>query len=97
MCGNETVVESVSPNGSKKLVIFTRNCGATTGFSTQASILPANQALPNEGGNLLVMEGKIKVRGIWQSANQLSIQGVGSGQVFKQELTVGGVVVTYVE
>jgi hypothetical protein len=97
MCGNETVVESVSPNGSEKLVVFTRNCGATTGFSTHASILPANQVLPNEGGNLLVIKGEIKVRGIWQSANQLSIQGVGSGQVFKQEFAVGGVLVTYVE
>ena len=95
MCGNEIVAESVSPDRRHKLVVFTRNCGATTGFSTQASILPIYQPLLNEGGNLLIMEGKVEVRGVWQSPTQLSVNGVGSVPVFKQEPTVGGEGVTY--
>jgi hypothetical protein len=35
-CGNEILAESLSPDGSKKFVVFQRSCGATTGFSTQA-------------------------------------------------------------
>jgi len=38
-CGN-TIVEALpSPDGSHKAVVFVRNCGATTDFSTQMSVL----------------------------------------------------------
>jgi hypothetical protein len=53
-CGNALVKEVRSPNGKMKAVIFQRDCGATTGFSTQVSLLSSNKSLPNEGGNLFV-------------------------------------------
>jgi hypothetical protein len=40
-CGNDMLATIPSPSGGRKLVIFQRACGATTGFSTQASLLPA--------------------------------------------------------
>ena len=52
MCGNDVISESNSPDGTKRVVVFQRDCGATTGFSTQASVLPINLPLPNKGGNL---------------------------------------------
>jgi hypothetical protein len=52
LCGNEIVESLTSPDGSKKVVIFQRDCGATTGFSTQASLLLANEVLRNNGGNV---------------------------------------------
>lgn len=55
-CGNEPISEIQSPDKSLKVVIFQRNCGATTGFSTQVSILPANRQLPNESGNIMVVD-----------------------------------------
>lgn len=97
MCGNKLVAKSVSPDGRQKFVVFTRSCGSTTGFSTQASILPNHQPLLNEGGNLLAMDGKFNVLGVWQSATQLSVNGVGSAQIIKQEYAVSGVAVTYEE
>ena len=38
MCGNEILGEFASPDRKKKVVVFQRDCGATTGFSTQASL-----------------------------------------------------------
>src|SRR5258708_5279519 len=56
MCGN-TVVQTVpSPDGQLKVIIFERDCGATTGFSTQVSILRSSDKLPNEAGNLLIID-----------------------------------------
>ena len=53
MCGDDVLAEDVSPNGKKKVTVFQRDCGATTGFSTQASILDAESKLPARGGNVL--------------------------------------------
>jgi hypothetical protein len=38
MCGNELVSEYLSPNGRNKVIVFVRDCGATTGFWTNISI-----------------------------------------------------------
>lgn len=43
ICGNKIIQEIPSPNRKLKAVIFTRDCGATTGFSTQISLLSKTQ------------------------------------------------------
>ncbi len=50
-CGNTLLSEVPSPHGVYKAVVFERNCGATTPFSTQVSILGARERLGNEAGN----------------------------------------------
>ncbi len=55
-CGNDPISEIQSPDKSLKVVIFQRDCGATTGFSTQVSILSAKRTLPNESGNVMVVD-----------------------------------------
>ena len=56
MCANRLVREYPSPNGQTKLTVFERDCGATTDFSTQASVLPAKARLRNDPGNVLVID-----------------------------------------
>ncbi len=46
-----------SPDLAQKAVVFERNAGATTGFSTQVSLLPFESVLPDEPGNVLGMDG----------------------------------------
>ncbi|HUR36488.1 MAG TPA: hypothetical protein VM009_01640 [Terriglobales bacterium] len=60
LCGNEVVREELSPNKINKVVVFERSCGATTGFSRQASVFKASDALENEAGNLFVFGEKEK-------------------------------------
>ena len=57
MCGNEIYQEIYSPDDEYKVVVFQRDCGATTGFSTQLSILNASDKLPNKSGNVFVIDG----------------------------------------
>ncbi|MCE2570046.1 DUF5412 family protein [Motilimonas eburnea] len=57
LCGNEKYAEVLSPNKEYKAVIFQRDCGATTGFSTHISLLDVNKELGNEAGNIFVIEG----------------------------------------
>jgi hypothetical protein len=39
-CRNSAVLETPSPGAELKAVVFTRDCGATTGTGTHVSILP---------------------------------------------------------
>lgn len=56
MCGNKILSTSTMPERGVKVVVFRRDCGATTGFSTQVSILSKNEMLPNEPGNLFAAD-----------------------------------------
>lgn len=57
LCGNEVFQEVLSPDGTYKAVVFQRDCGATTGFSTQVSILKASSQLANRAGNVFAIDG----------------------------------------
>ena len=51
-CVNEQLDAVASPDGTHRAVVFQRDCGATTGFSTQISVLAAGAALPDSSGNV---------------------------------------------
>jgi hypothetical protein len=56
MCGNAEVTRLGSADGSLDAVLFQRDCGATTGFSTQVSVVRAGERLADEGGNAFVAD-----------------------------------------
>ncbi|HEX9787370.1 MAG TPA: hypothetical protein VGB09_05050 [Candidatus Binatia bacterium] len=97
MCRNQILAESVSPDGSKKFVVFQRSCGATTGFSTQASLLSVDATLPDEKpGNVFAADtdhgvapsgagGGPELRSHWAAPNHLVIQHHVAARVFKAE------------
>jgi butyrate kinase len=94
-CENEVARSIASPSGKLKVVVFHRGCGATTGFNTQASILKATDSLPNDGGNIFAVEGKVPMQIQWISEEKVSILGLGSARVFKQEHSASGIAVAY--
>jgi hypothetical protein len=55
-CGNDEVDRVPSPDGKFEAAIFQRDCGATTDFSTQISILSKGGALPKKAGNAWVAD-----------------------------------------
>lgn len=58
-CENEAPREVPSPNKTRKLVLYLRNCGATTGYTTNGAILRANQLLPDLPGNAFRIKGAL--------------------------------------
>lgn len=95
MCGNEVLQSIASPSGMHKVEVFSRDCGATTDFSTQVSIISADGRLPNESGNILVLDGTVPVRVQWRSDSKLTVAGLGTSQAFKQESSLAGVSIEY--
>lgn len=78
-----------------KAVVFNRNCGATTGFNTQVSIISASAALPDEGGNTLILGGAVPLKVEWRSDSMLQLYGLGPARLFKQQHAVTGVSIIY--
>ena len=107
MCANKFLSEIPSPDGALKAVVFQRDCGATTGFSTQISIVQMNHSLPNESGNLFVADsnrnkaptgsgGGLEVRVAWIGACSLRIAHHQGARVFLANRNVLGVSAEYV-
>ena len=63
-CGNEVISRTSSPSGEQQVIVFQRDCGATTGFSTQVSVLPSTEIFlerptvwaATDSGNVLVID-----------------------------------------
>ena len=76
-------------------MIFNRNCGATTGFNTQLSVLAKGDAVPKEAGNTFIADGSLALRVRWVSESELVITGFQGAKIFKQEKLANGVAVSY--
>ena len=101
MCGNEIISSVPSPSGTHYAVVFQRNCGATTGFSTQVSVLPAGKRLPNDPGNTFIAdEGHdysvpLDVAVSWDSEKVVRLEYDARLRIFRNESQVRGVKVVY--
>ena len=105
-CENELVGEHPSPDGQYKAVLFVRDCGATTGFSTQVSLLRSDELVKNGSGNLFIadtdhgkipsnLNGGLEVRIGWKGSKDICIVHHKNARVFKAEKKVNGINVDY--
>ena len=86
--------EFVSPDGKKKVVVFSRAVDATTGVNTQASVLEADEKLSNEPGNAFIIDnGSADV--FWRGDDSVLIVLDSHARVFKKETFIRGVTVEY--
>src|SRR5262245_53721821 len=103
-CINHAIEEFRSPAGRQKVVIFERSCGATSGFSTQASLLPADSPPPKAPGNILIIDddhGKVPVGGNGKIAvnvrfiddSTLTLAYPAAARVFTQVAAKNGVAI----
>lgn len=105
-CRNELAARIVSPGGAYEAVLFQRDCGATTGFSTQVSVLPAG-ASPGNGGNVFRADANHDPdmrRGAWHgpwaeiswlSPRHLLIRYANGARLFARETEMDGIAVSY--
>jgi hypothetical protein len=94
-CENEISQTVRSPSGKMKVVVFNRGCGPTVGFNTQVSLLPVSASLPNDGGNVLIVDDTVPLKIEWESDEAVRVTGQLDTQIFKQEASVLGVRVAY--
>jgi hypothetical protein len=104
-CQNTVASRSVSPDGKHVAVLFLRDCGATTGFSTQISVLNASGKLSASGYTFIADDDHSAARfGSWDgswaetkwlSADRLLVRYAAKSRLFKQNERVSEVRIIY--
>jgi hypothetical protein len=104
-CSNDVLMDIPSPDGEHKAIVFQRDCGATTGFSTQISVLRVSQSLGNNAGNIFVADtdhgtapsgpgGGPAVQVQWSGTKALTVLHHPKVRVFSAEPNGHGVAAT---
>ena len=104
-CANTLVTRVESPDDRHSAVMFQRDCGAATGFSTQISVLSAGDKVAG-GGNAFRADDDhgAAVAGAWGgpwaetrwlSKENLLIRYAGRSRVFEQDDQVSGIRISY--
>lgn len=99
LCGNYIYQQAISPSGEYRVVVFQRDCGATTGFSTNLALLKTNEALPQRSGNMMRANGHpnwFDIEVEWQDDTHVTITHNGTWKPSTQKETVRGVHINYV-
>jgi hypothetical protein len=105
VCRNAVAVRARSPDGARDAVIFQRDCGATTAFSTQISVLDRD-GQPKDGGTVFSADGDHGAaragpwggpcaEARWLAADHLLIRYAAGSRIFHQVDRSGAVRVTY--
>lgn len=104
-CENTILTEAGSPNGRLTAVLFERSCGATTGHSTQVSLLRSG-VLPTASGNVFVADanhgaanesvgGGPWAEVVWIDDDNLIVKYDAQARVFTEKPDIAGVKITY--
>lgn len=104
-CANDIVSRVPSPNGKLDAVLFQRDCGATTGFSTQVSVVEAETSA-NVSGNAFVANddgGRARTGNWggpwaetkWLAADHLFIRYASGAKVYQEREKIGEVKLSY--
>jgi hypothetical protein len=107
LCVNQVLTDVAAPNHRTRAVVFERNCGATTDFSTQVSLLRGSRQLSNDGGNVFIADSDhgqapagpgggpaVEVR--WIDAAHLEVRHDRRARVFRADSLVHGVRIRFV-
>lgn len=95
-CGVDVFDTLTSPDGRNKAISFGVDCGATTGFNTQLSILPEAAVFDRDVyPPSLILDGKWALVMRWADHAVLVVSIPKSPRVHKQEKRTGEVTVRY--
>jgi hypothetical protein len=105
-CGSSAAQSFSSPDGRHRAVLFERDCGATTGVTSQVSVVAADEDLADAPGNTFVADLKgngpagqwggpvVKIR--WLANTALEIRYHHTARTFVKAASAGTIQIRYV-
>ncbi|WP_126005590.1 hypothetical protein [Sphingomonas koreensis] len=104
-CVNSVITRADDPSGRRSAVMFNRDCGATTGFSTQISVIEKGE-WPSGGGNTFRADDGHGAAAVgdwggpwaemrWLGPDHLLVRYASKSRIFEQDEAVAGVKVSY--
>lgn len=94
-CSNTVLSTLEAPDAGKSLVVFARDCGASTGFNTQAVILPAGGTLEGDATGFLAIEGQPVLETRWDAYGNLEVTIPPGAKVVQQQDEAAGIAIIY--
>ena len=96
-CKTEILGTHPSPDGSRSVVIFSKQCAAAVPYSTQASIAPSGIASPADKiPAFFIISGTPTVTADWRGNNAIEVIFAASGEkVLRKQESVGDIKITY--
>src|SRR3954466_10499695 len=74
-CQNTIDYQTVSPDGKHTAVVFTRDCGATTAYSSQITVVRGGKVTSVSGlGNIFIGDQDDQIKIVWDSSKALTVQ-----------------------
>ena len=95
-CANTEKQRLPSPDGRREVVIFERDCGATTDYSTQVAVLARGAALPNRPANAFIYGHRMPLRVRWDGPQALTVAYPPGFRGHTEQRRAAGVEVRYV-
>jgi hypothetical protein len=99
-CRNQLKYRSPSPNGAYDIVVFNRNCGATSGNNVQISIIEHSEPMTeNEHGNILSAYGvgyTESIKPLWLSQNAINIYMYRDARIGFRKNAINGISINYI-
>lgn len=104
-CSNSPISHADGPDGLHSAVMFQRDCGATTGFSTQVSLVVRGEP-PSGSGNVFRADDDHGVAAAgnwggpwaevkWLARDHLLIRYASKSRLFEQKNEVSGIRISY--
>lgn len=105
VCSNTVVQQVNAPNGQHSAVMYQRDCDATTGFSTQISLV-ARADQPDGGENTFRADDDHGAASVghwggpwaemrWLAPDHLLVRYADKSRIFEQDEHVSGVQISY--
>lgn len=106
LCANEVISETASPDGKLRAIVFQRDCGATTGFSTQVALLPRTEKFEESTASFFSADtnhglipsgpgGGPEVAVHWNSHASLVVSHHPDARIFRSESKSNNVQIQY--
>ncbi|MFO1057194.1 MAG: hypothetical protein U1E53_09525 [Dongiaceae bacterium] len=84
-----------SPDGRHRAVVFSRDCGATTGFSTQLALLGAADRLSIGSDAALVVDGRHELDVRWTADRSVAVAVPKGDRVYRRAASQSDVTILY--
>lgn len=104
-CTNTQISRADAPDELHSAVMFQRDCGATTGFSTQVSVVAQGEQPPGSGNTFRADDdhgaaaagkwGGPWAETRWLAPDHLLIRYAAKSRLFEQEDKVAGIRISY--
>jgi hypothetical protein len=85
----------VSPDGHFDLVVFSRDCGTSTGPNTQAALIPAGDIVPEDAAGFASFGVTADLAPRWDGYGNIELTAPAGVTIYRRDEMVAGVSVIY--